>query len=410
MSVVGFAQERPDSPESSFEMGKHTITRRFLVQTNSLSDGPYTVALAIGIPGLFTPYYYGAEFNPFCLVRSIEPKRVKPASLFWDVVVKYETPEVKGAGGGLGSGGRDGGESDKGGTGVDNKGEYQNPLLEIPEVETHFETQQQVMYGCFPGTQVMATIGSNTVTPTNTSSYYYTVGDPVILSAVSLIANMSYGGVLQNTGPSLATTITAINTTSGDITLATPWPYATQTVTFTDMSFQPIRASNGEPFNPPPNRDESKLILSITRNEALATPHPALAVAYQDCVNSDVFWGADPGMVKVSNITVRRETRQLASGTTVAYLRCSYVFHIKGSWDVQLLNKGTYYWTTDSRHSVGAKQQAFKSADGQPIDGLLTANGGKLADGATPTWLYARPYNWKPFAFLNLPQSFMQVQ
>lgn len=409
MSVVGLARERPDSPQAGFEMGKHTITRTFLVQTNSLSDGPYTAALAIGIPGMFTPYYYGLEFNPFCIVRSIEPKRVKPGSLFWDVVVKYETPELKGGGGGLGDRGGDG-EGEKGGTGVDKPGEYQNPLIEVPEIETHFETQQQVMYGCFPGTKVTATNGSNTVTPVNTSSYYYTVGDPVLLQQVSIIANMSYGGVLQNAGASLATTITNINTTTGAITLAANWNGPTCTVTFTDMSFQPLRSSNGEPFNPPPHRDESKLILTITRNEALATPHPTLSIAYQDCVNSDVFWGADPGMVKLNNITVRRETRQLQNGTTAAYLRCTYVFHIKQTWDVQLLDKGTWYWTTGSRLGTGAKQQKFLSADGNPIDGLLNGKGGKLADGATPQFLYARAYNWKPFSLLNLPQSFTQVQ
>lgn len=411
MSVIGFAQEAPDSPEGDFVFGKQVVTRRFKVQTSSELDGPGTVSFAPGIPFMFQPYFFGAEFHPFCLVRRIVPRRLAPGSLFWEVVVTYETPDVKEHGGGLGSTGRGGdvrqGDSTKEGTGVDNPAEYQNPTLEVPEVETHFETQQQPIYGLIGrGVTVTAATGSPTVTwPTNNYNISWVkVGDNVTLS----------GG-----GSYLQTTVTSIDNATNIVTLATNWNGASGPARFIDLAFRPISASNGEPFVPPPTMDASKLILTITRNEPITAPHPALSALYQDAVNSDVFWGANPGVVKVANIQARRETRQIvaANGSrTFAYLRVSYTFHFKGSgWDVQLLDKGTWYWSQpnksrDPAQTTPAKKQRFMSADGQPIDGLLDGTGHRLPDGALPVFLAARSYNYMKFSVLNLPQSFTQVQ
>ena len=73
MAIIGIAQERPDSPQGSFEVGKHVITRKFRVITDSLADGPIVVAQAIGLPRLFQIYTFGDEFHPYCRCRSIDP-------------------------------------------------------------------------------------------------------------------------------------------------------------------------------------------------------------------------------------------------------------------------------------------------------------------------------------------------
>lgn len=332
MSIVGLAQERPDSPQASFELGKFHITRKFLVHCSSVLDGPATVALAPGLPLLFAPYQFGSEFLPFLRCRAVDPERLAPGATDWEVTCHYETPDWKDASqgdGGHESGGKgDGKSGDGGGTGQEHDGQFTNPLLMIPEVETHFENHKEVIYGVYnPATQV----------------------------------------------------------------------------------FQPAAASTGEIFVPAPERDRSHLIMTITRNEDIATPHPALAVTYQDKVNQDSFWGASPGQVKCQSITVQRLVKNYPDGSFLPYLKATYVFHFRDTWDLQLLDQGTWYWYQQSMSSP-KKKKKFQTDDNQNTQGLLDGNGGALATGGTPVFLTLQLYDRVPFAALNLPQSFLQVQ
>src|SRR5262249_17092767 len=156
----------------------------------------------------------------------------------------------------------------------------------------------------------------------------------------------------------------------------------------------------GEIFDPPPMKDQSMLILTITRNEDILSPHPATALLYQDTVNSDVFWGANAGQVKVANITAQRQTRQI-SNAVLPYLKVTYVFHFRSpDWDSRTLNAGSYY-----RETMIGPKIFFKSVEGHPIKGLLqpTSPGDKLPEGDPPNWITVRPYNRLPFSALNLP-------
>lgn len=334
MSIVGFAEERPDSPKATFELGKFTVTRKFLVKTSSVLDGPATVALAPGLPLLFSPYLFGIEFLPFLRCRSVEPERMAPASLEWEVTCTYETPDFKDAA--MGDGGFDANKGDSrggdgGGTGEETDGQFQNPELMIPEIEVHFETHKQAVYAVFnPTTQVLT----------------------------------------------------------------------------------PAAASTGEIFVPAPELDRSHLILTITRNESIASNHPGLALTYQDTVNSDTFWGAAPGQVKCQSITVQRLVKNFPDGTVLPYLKATYIFHFRNTWDIQILDKGTWYYNKPGGTMDQSlwKRVKFTSDDNQLIEGLLDGTGGALAKGANPVFLTMRLYDRVPFGALNLPQSFLQVQ
>jgi hypothetical protein len=332
MAVVSIAQEAPDSPKATFELGQHVITRKFKVQTDSFSDGPGTVALAIGVPRLFQPYVFGREYLPFCRVREVEPERIAPNSLWWIVTVTYRTPELKGGaqGDGGNSSGSDASSGDGGGTQTENDQQFENPLLALAEIETHFQTQQQAIY-----------------------AVYDTSKNP--------------------------------------------------------PTFTAAKSSAGEIFNPPPMKDSSTFVMTITRNEGILSPHPALAVLYQDTVNSDSFWGCGAGQVKCQSITVQRQNKQYPDGTDFPYLRVTYTFHFKESWDLSLLDKGSYYKDDIGGFPPVVNKVRFKSDDGNPIEGLLDGKGGKLGDDANPVFLPVRPYNRLPFAALGLPQSFAQT-
>jgi hypothetical protein len=412
MSVVGFAQERPDSPRGEFALGKYTTTRKFLVVTNSVADGPGTVALAIGLPRLFQPYTFGVEFLPNCRCRSVTPERIKPGSLQWEVTCVYETPDRKSAAGGEG-----GSDRPDSGTGEENDNQWDNPLLAIPEVETRFETYRQPIYGILgAGVPASPTNGSNTVEVGGLTKFakIFQVGDDVILTNINAKYFVATG--LTQPNPlikpvSLKTKITAIGGLSVD--LADPWSGPSgdlNSATLIDLAFRPLQASNGQIFDPPPEMDQSRLILTITRNEDISTPHLALSMIYLDKLNADVFWGATSGQVKCKNITTQRQVQQLPDGSQFTYLRSTYTFEFRQSWDIQLLDKGSFYMHQVTMADPTPQPVHFHSIEGQPIDGLLDGNGGKLADGGNPIWLTVRPYDSLPFTYLNLPQSFLQVQ
>lgn len=170
---------------------------------------------------------------------------------------------------------------------------------------------------------------------------------------------------------------------------------------------QAPKASNGEIYDPPLMRRESRLVLTISRNEDLYSPHPATSILYQNCVNSDRFWSAAPGQVICKGITAARQTKQLANGSVFAYLKVSYTFQFARTWDLEQLDHGNFY---KDDMAPDAPKIFFTSVEGFPIKGLLDGAGGKLPDGEDPVYQIYRPYRRLPYRLLNLPNSFLEVK
>src|SRR5207245_2866104 len=79
-----------------------------------------------------------------------------------------------------------------------------------------------------------------------------------------------------------------------------------QSTVWKDAYGKGILNSAGQYFDPPPMMDDSRPRLSIARNEPVF--NPAIAINYQDAVNTDGFLGFTAGQVRVSGISASNES------------------------------------------------------------------------------------------------------
>jgi len=170
------------------------------------------------------------------------------------------------------------------------------------------------------------------------------------------------------------------------------WSFAQyQTIAVNDRDGKPIRNTVEQPFDPPVEKDESRLVLVYSRNEAYFPV--ALAEQYMDAINSDTFCGRPAGHVKCQNINA---TKQFENGT--AFYATRYEFHFNGKgWDKEILNRGTRY-----RLEAGGPY-VHLTPGLEPI--LLKANGTKLPDGSDPAaadYVTAKVYDKLPFSVFNI--------
>lgn len=381
MAVVGVAHERPDSPEATLELNKMSFTRKFLVQTNSINDGPVTVCSAVGIPRPFQIYTTPNEYQRYARCRSVDARRIEPHSLYWEVTCHYSTPEVDG--------------SKEGATHAsENDGQNDNPLLRIPEIETHTERFEQPLYWIYnPIPKTVNLTGNTTV-------------DSDVITNLGDVSGLVLGMDITGAGIPANTVVQAFDLAAFTVIMSLPATATAGGVALTfsiPQSIAPAKATNGEIFDPPPMKDTCRLILSITRNEDINSPHPLTSLLYTDTVNLDPFFGCGRGCVKCMGVTASKQTKTLANGGIFSYLKCTYTFQMRPTWYVQVLNAGNWCWTDITKK---AKTQ-FKTEDGHPRQGLLDKDGLKLPDGNNPIWLVYQVYQMKKFKILNLPQSFI---
>lgn len=162
--------------------------------------------------------------------------------------------------------------------------------------------------------------------------------------------------------------------------------------------------SAGEPFDPPVTRDDSRLVMQITRNEI--NYFPVVALFYQDTVNADIFFGALPLQAKIMGITTTGKTKVTHEGFDIFYYPIVYTIHFRrDTWIKQILDQGTYYWP--NVWGVGENTK-FQSADGSPNVDLLNGLGDKavIVGGAkVAEFLNFQVYREVPFGPLGLPQT-----
>jgi hypothetical protein len=103
-----------------------------------------------------------------------------------------------------------------------------------------------------------------------------------------------------------------------------------------------IGNSAGEKFDPAPEKDDSRPVLVVTRNELGF--NPALAYAYRDAVNSDWFFGADPGTAKVQSIEAERHYEN-----NVYFWKVTYTVHFRPEgWRLKVLDSGYHELDADT--------------------------------------------------------------
>ena len=82
------------------------------------------------------------------------------------------------------------------------------------------------------------------------------------------------------------------------------------------------------------------------------------------------------------------------------YLEISFAIKTKPTWDLELLDYGSYYLDEN-----GDKKE-FKTDDGHETQGKLDGSGGKLADGAADVFLPAKQiYVRRAFSGLGLSNN-----
>jgi hypothetical protein len=157
----------------------------------------------------------------------------------------------------------------------------------------------------------------------------------------------------------------------------------------------PIRTSAGEIFDPPANQEESRPVVTVTRNEA--TYNPALALQYHNAVNSDYFQGIQPRQAKMRAI---RGTRQTEKGQ--AYWRLTYVIAFKFDlWDLRLLDHGSWY--LDGGVKKYFEEEGVRYLGFLNTDGTARATSDIVAGTTEPNFLKYRVAREEPFSALNLP-------
>lgn len=168
-------------------------------------------------------------------------------------------------------------------------------------------------------------------------------------------------------------------------------------------NFQGILNSAGEPFNPPPMKAKFHPKLTISRNEDIATDIMQVARDFIGKTNSAIFWGAAPGQVMIRNISATPFFRQDNEGGGTPYIKVTYDFIFADTWDLVLLDIGTFYFDAD-------QNKIQFEANGQPTLGLLDGAGGALPTPVAPTDAVFLPpkrlYDSENFDLLQLPTSF----
>ena len=173
-------------------------------------------------------------------------------------------------------------------------------------------------------------------------------------------------------------------------------------VVWKDANGKGITNSAGEYFDPPPEMDDSRPTLSITRNEAAF--NPGIATDYQDAVNSDSFLGFAPGQVKVAGISGTSQTENNVAFWSVGY---EFEFRREG-WQLSILDQGRnqriLQWLAPilQRRADNAEPiQGMAVSDPVPLNGA----GGELINPGPNTVIYRNfeVYKSKAFAPLGLP-------
>lgn len=130
--------------------------------------------------------------------------------------------------------------------------------------------------------------------------------------------------------------------------------------------------TSGEAFDPPLTVPDSRPVVTITRNEPFFSP--ALAVAYQDAVNLDIFAGALPRAAKVNAIN---GVRQIDLG--LVYYKVTYEIQFRRElFDLYVLDQGYR----------DINKKLFRDpVDFAPLSNptLLNGKGKRLTDATTTT-------------------------
>lgn len=155
----------------------------------------------------------------------------------------------------------------------------------------------------------------------------------------------------------------------------------------------PIRNSAGARYDPAPEIDDSRIDLTIVRNEA--TFNQEFAFSYQNVVNDATFFGMTAGAVRCQGITAQSRFEN-----NYYFWVVTYKFQAsRWGWDLELPDAGTFEIDADGNPVVFVDGSVGHTV-GEPL--LLNGEGERLPDGDTEVYFKYRVYDRVSFAPLNL--------
>lgn len=140
-----------------------------------------------------------------------------------------------------------------------------------------------------------------------------------------------------------------------------------------DADGDPILNTVGDEFDEPLEEDDDRPILVAVRNEDAANLASliALAVDYRNATNSDTFYGAPPGCVKMAPMELG--DIQYENGQSYYAVRYAFMFKEEQEggvpgWNRQILNRGKNAYktanTASTKYSLGAEAPKNLKEDG----------------------------------------------
>ena len=162
-----------------------------------------------------------------------------------------------------------------------------------------------------------------------------------------------------------------------------------QRTTIDDIFGNPILNTAGDSYEPI-DVDDSRLILTVVRNEVAYDPQ--LAAAYKDAINADEFLGAPKYTIKASPVQTQRIEDQIFG----VYYRSTYTFHYNpDTWKKKLLCRGLHYLVDGKKHNCMIQRVEVT----EPVH--LDKDGRQLEPGGTPYYQTFRIYKELPFSTFN---------
>lgn len=165
-----------------------------------------------------------------------------------------------------------------------------------------------------------------------------------------------------------------------------------------DVNNKAILNSVGFYFDPAIEIDDSRPILTITRNEPVF--NPGLAIQYQNAINSDNFFGASPGQCKVAGISAQSQTEN-----NYFFWQISYEFEFRRDlWQLQILNQGRYRkWKTGDPPAEEGYAQPIEVKGVHVSDPVPIDTSGQPIANPTPDNAYFKPFDvYQSLAFTPL--------
>lgn len=159
-----------------------------------------------------------------------------------------------------------------------------------------------------------------------------------------------------------------------------------------DINGNAVLNSANKIFNPPPERETSRKVLTITK----LFPQeggPAL-LAYYDAINSDAYLGAAVGTLRIISINEKRNIEQFQGQTVESWERTISMEYKADGWQPEYLDAG----------AVDSTGKPFKINGVEVNYPLLLDGSGQPLSPQTLTPVYVGPfdvYQPRPFATLN---------